>query len=159
LIFQTLTLDDSSKPFNKIIIHRVLTAYTSRLLKLRTHDSRMTGEMQIEEWYQRHPGAMHSHLGVFSSTFKLVLYDLETVGGGLAPTRYISIRGQLAIFLYICKEGLGVRHAGEAFQRSLDTVSKWVIPFIPMLTLSSFKAVVQAFTCPTYYYHWARMPT
>jgi len=79
--------------------------------------------------------------------------------GGLAPTRYISTRVQLAIFLYICKEGLGVRHAGEAFQRSLDTVSKWVIPSIPMLTLSSFKAVVQAFTCPTYYYHWVRMPT
>jgi len=62
---------------NKIIIHRVLTAYASRLLKHRIHDSRMTSEIKIEEWYQRHPGAMHSHLGVFPSTFKLVLHDLE----------------------------------------------------------------------------------
>jgi len=101
---------------------------------------------------------MHSHLGVFPSTFKLVLHDIETLGG-LAPTRYISTWVQLAIFLYICKEGLGVRHAGEAFQRSLDTISKWVIPSIPLLRLSSFKAVVQAFTCPTYYSNWILMPT
>ena len=83
----------------------------------------MTGEMKLEEWLRRHPNAMHAHLGVDPSTFILVLCDLENLGG-LAATRHISTRVQLAMFLYICKEGVGVRHAGECFQRSLYTVSK-----------------------------------
>jgi hypothetical protein len=35
---------------------------------------------------------------------------------------------QLAIFLYACVTGLSVRHLGERFQRSNDTISKYVIP-------------------------------
>jgi hypothetical protein len=35
---------------------------------------------------------------------------------------------QLAIFLYACVTGLSVRHLGEHFQRSNDTISKYVIP-------------------------------
>jgi len=79
--------------------------------------------MKVCEWLQLHPSALHSHLGVIPSTFNSVLHDLETMGK-LAPSRHISTRIQLAISLYICMEGLGLRHAGEAFQRSLDTVSK-----------------------------------
>jgi len=50
----------------------------------------MTGEIKIKQWYQRHPGAMHSHLGVLPSTFKLVLHDLGTLGGLAANTLYLN---------------------------------------------------------------------
>ncbi len=108
---------------NSAIGEYVLRLCSSRLLKRRLHDSMMTGEMKVSEWLRRHPSAMHSQLGVSLTTFRLVLHDLEELGG-LAPTRYISSWIQLAIFLYMCREGLGVRHAGECFQRGLETVAK-----------------------------------
>ena len=108
---------------NLSVFQWVIDPHSSRVLRVRLHDSMFTGEMKIEEWLRRHPGAMHSHLGVFRDTFLLILHDLETLGK-LRATRYISTRNQLGIFLYICREGLGLRHASEAFQRSNDTVSK-----------------------------------
>ncbi len=60
----------------------------------------MTGEMKVSEWLRRHPIAMHSQLGVSPTTFRLVLHDREELGD-LAPTRYISSRIQLSIFLYM----------------------------------------------------------
>ncbi len=60
----------------------------------------MTGEQKVDEWLRRHSATMHSQLGVFPSTFVLVLQDLENFSH-FAPTRYISIQVQLAIFLYI----------------------------------------------------------
>ena len=108
---------------NMSVLQWALSQYSSRILKVRLNDSAFTGEMKIEEWLRRHPSAMHSHLGVFPDTFLLILHDLETLGK-LKATRFISTRVQFGIFLYICREGLGVRHASEAFQRSRDTVSK-----------------------------------
>ena len=105
------------------IVQRIVSLYETRILKRSLHDSSMTGEKKVAEWLRRHPDAMHSQLGVDPSTFMLLLHDLETLGE-LSPTRWISTRVQLAIFLYMCREGLGVRHAGEAFQRSLETVAK-----------------------------------
>ena len=105
-----------------IVAHILRQRAAAQSLKRRIHDSKMTGEMKVAEWLTRHDEAMRSQLGVIPATFRHVLLDLETMGG-LAPTRYVSTSVQLAIFLYICREGLGLRHAGECFQRSLNTIS------------------------------------
>ena len=82
------------------VIQHVLQLYSSQILKRRLDDSMMTGEQKVDEWLRRHSATMHSQLGVFPSTFVLVLQDLENFSH-FAPTRYISIQVQLAIFLYI----------------------------------------------------------
>jgi hypothetical protein len=44
----------------------------------------------------------------------------------LCPTRWITPEEQLAIFLYTCMTGLSMAHMKERFQRSKDTISKFV---------------------------------
>lgn len=110
---------------NVSVIQQVIQVYSTSILKEQLHDSMITGEMKVYDWMRRNPSAMHSHLGVNPITFRLMLRNLETLGQ-LEPTRFISTRIQLAIFLYMCRDGLGVCHAGEAFQRSNETILKWV---------------------------------
>jgi hypothetical protein len=43
---------------------------------------------------------------------------------GHSSSRFVSLEEQLAIFLYACVTGLTVRHIGERFQRSNETISK-----------------------------------
>ena len=38
----------------------------------------------------------------------------------------VSVEEQLGIFLYICVTGLSSRLVGERFQRSTDTITKYV---------------------------------
>jgi hypothetical protein len=43
---------------------------------------------------------------------------------GHTNSRHVSLEEQLSIFLYTCVTGLAVRHVGERFQRSNDTISR-----------------------------------
>ena len=47
------------------------------------------------------------------------LHDL-----GYQNSRNVSLEEQLGIFLYMCVTGLTVRHVGERFQRSNETISR-----------------------------------
>ena len=66
---------------------------------------------------------MHAQLGVSSHAFLLVLSQLVELGD-LKPTKFVSAELKLAIFLYICRGALGVRHTAETFQVSFETVSR-----------------------------------
>ena len=48
-----------------------------------------------------------------------VLHEL-----GHEDSRFVSLEEQVAIFLHMCVTGTTVRHAGERFQRSNDTIAK-----------------------------------
>ncbi|KAF9060559.1 hypothetical protein BDP27DRAFT_1177700, partial [Rhodocollybia butyracea] len=53
---------------------------------------------------------------------------------GFETSRYgITVDEQLAIFLYTCVTGLSIRHVGERFQHSNETISQY------------FKVVIFAF--------------
>jgi hypothetical protein len=43
---------------------------------------------------------------------------------GLKDSRHVTLREKVAIFLYTCVMGLSIRHVGEHFQRSNETISK-----------------------------------
>lgn len=79
--------------------------------------------MRIDEWLTRHEGGMHALLGVDPDSFNFVLGELEA-HTDLSDSRWIRMDEKLAIYLYICRSGCGVRHAAEAFQRSLETTAK-----------------------------------
>ena len=49
---------------------------------------------------------------------------------GYGDNKYLKLEEQLAIFLYGSVTGLSVRHLGEHFQRSNDTIAKWVLIFV-----------------------------
>lgn len=44
---------------------------------------------------------------------------------GLTDSRDVSLEEQVAIFLYACVTGLSIRHIGERFQHSNETISKY----------------------------------
>ncbi|KAJ7050996.1 hypothetical protein C8F01DRAFT_939060, partial [Mycena amicta] len=58
---------------------------------------------------------------------------------GYTGSRHVSLEEKLAIFLYTCVTGLSVRHVGERFQRSNETISRY------------FHEMTNAFSSPDFY--------
>ncbi|KAJ7081525.1 hypothetical protein C8R44DRAFT_527075, partial [Mycena epipterygia] len=58
---------------------------------------------------------------------------------GLTHSKHVTLEEQVAIFLYTCVTGLSIRHVGERFQRSNETISKY------------FRRVLIAVSSPPFY--------
>ena len=87
------------------------------------HDSSLSGSARLRELRCGHPDAMRAILGVTHTVFASVLGELQ-IYAGLSRTKHVESDEQLAIFLYIARGGLSVRHAGMWFQRSNGTIAK-----------------------------------
>jgi hypothetical protein len=88
------------------------------------HTSSLSGENWVLELLVGHPERIRCELGVCQQVFGALISDLHEMGHG--NSRHVSLEEQLAIFLYGCVTGLPVRHLGERFQRSNDTISRYV---------------------------------
>jgi len=55
--------------------------------------------------------------------FLALVHELWAVCG-LRDSCYVGLNEQVAIFLYMCVTGLSIRHVGERFQHSNETISK-----------------------------------
>lgn len=86
------------------------------------HTSALKGEEWLMELIVGHPQRIRCELGVHAHVFEKLIMELRGLGHG--RSRYVSLEEQLAIFLYTCVTGLTIRHVGERFQRSSDTISK-----------------------------------
>lgn len=86
------------------------------------HTSVLTGEGWVMELLGGHPKRIRSELGVSRDVFLELIEELRELGHG--DSRYVSLEEQLAIFLYMSVTGLTIRHVGERFQRSNETISK-----------------------------------
>jgi hypothetical protein len=86
------------------------------------HTSILTGEGWIVELLNGHPKRIHTELGVRRYVFRRLVSALQDAGIG--RSRYVSLEEKLAIFLYSSVTGLSIRHLGEQFQRSNETISK-----------------------------------
>jgi hypothetical protein len=86
------------------------------------HTSILTGEGWVMELRLGNPRRIHCELGVHCHVFEALVSELR--GMGHADSRFVSLEEQLAIFLYSCVTGLTIRHAGERFQRSNETISR-----------------------------------
>jgi hypothetical protein len=69
-----------------------------------------------------HPDRIKTELGMRCHVFKNLAAVLATCG--LKPSKHLSREEQLAIFLYGSVTGLAIRHIGERFQHSNDTISR-----------------------------------
>ena len=88
------------------------------------HISTLSGAQWINELLEGHPDWIRCELGVNKRVFRFLVSYLQVIG--INHSRGITLEEQLAIFLYRCVTGISVRHTGEQFQRSNDTVSKYV---------------------------------
>jgi hypothetical protein len=75
-----------------------------------------------------HPDRIRTSLGVDKAMFTHLVSALRLIG--LSDSRYVTLEEQVAIFLYGVVTGLPIRHIAERFQRSNDTVSKYVCYFV-----------------------------
>ena len=86
------------------------------------HTSILTGEGWIMELLSGHPNCIRCELGVSHNLFSALISDLR--GMGHVNLKYVSLEEQLGIFLYMSVTGLTIRHVGERFQRSNETISR-----------------------------------
>jgi hypothetical protein len=104
----------------------ILNGTSSLLLSLTErepyHTSILTGEGWVMELLAGHPKRIRCELGVQHHVFLELIQELRQLGHD--RSRYVSLEEQLAIFLYISVTGMTVRHAGERFQRSNETISR-----------------------------------
>ena len=85
------------------------------------HTSILSGYAWLQELHG-HPEHIHTELGVHKEVFHALITELQSMCH--ADTRYIMLKEQLAIFLYMSVTGLSMCHVGEQFQRANGTISK-----------------------------------
>src|ERR1700722_8577175 len=86
------------------------------------HTSALTGQAWVLELLAGHPQRIRCELGMHQHVFVTLIKQLRAFGH--TDSRHISLEEQLSIFLYTCVTGLTIRHVGERFQRSNDTISQ-----------------------------------
>lgn len=97
------------------------------------HTSALSGAAWLRELIYGHPERIHNELGMHLHVFLALVEELRETCG-LRDSKNIALDEQVAIFLYMCVTGLGVRHVGERFQRSNETIAKCVICICTYLT-------------------------
>jgi hypothetical protein len=91
------------------------------------HTSILTGEGWVMELLSGHLNHICWELGVSHDVFAALILELQNMGHD--NSKYVSLEEQLSIFLYMCVTGVTIRHTGERFQRSNETISLWVLLF------------------------------
>ena len=86
------------------------------------HTSVLSGVGWLEELRTGHPERIKTELGMSKDVFAALIAVLRELGH--EDSRFVSLEEQVAIFLHMCVTGTTVRHAGEQFQRSNDTIAK-----------------------------------
>lgn len=97
------------------------------------HTSALTGEMWIQELIHGHPDRIHCELGVRLHIFNILVTELLHMG--YRASTYVSLEEQLGIFLHSCVTGLSIRHVAKRFQRSNETITKYVYSDSQLLDL------------------------
>ena len=132
------------------------------------HTSILTGAGWLIELLLGHPDHIRCELGVCKHVFETLVNELCSLGCG--DNRFVCLEEQLGIFLYSCVTGLTVRHVGERFQRSNDTVARCVsiLILIPSTVVPTslciyfhryFKEMTIIFSSPTFYNKYVKLPT
>lgn len=109
------------------MIHLATILYASPLYwKQPYHTSALSGQAWVEELIVGHPNRIKTELGLRLHVFFALIAELRACG--LTDSKHITLEEQAAIFLYTCVTGMSIRHIGERFQRSNETISKYLPP-------------------------------
>lgn len=88
------------------------------------HTSILSGEAWVQELLHGHPRRIRTELGVHKHVFRELVFTLRHMEH--QDSKYVTLEEQLAIFLYTCVTGLTSEHVGERFQRTGETISRFV---------------------------------
>jgi hypothetical protein len=109
------------------------------------HTSALTGAAWVNELVNGHPDRIYHELGMRSEVFLEFVSKLRSVG--LGNGRWVMLEEKAGIFLYMSVTGLRIRHVGERFQRSVETVSR------------AFREVLFAVSSDPFYSQYVHLPT
>jgi hypothetical protein len=104
-----------------IVVSATANILQSLYIREPYHTSALSGEAWVLELLRGHPNRIRTELGMSIEVFSNLVQELRDIGH--QNSRNISLEEQLAIFLYMCVTGLTIRHVGERFQRSNETIS------------------------------------
>jgi hypothetical protein len=113
--------------FINVLIPAFIQIIRQRYVKQPYHTSILTGQGWVDELVLGHPLRIRTELGVSIEVFHALISKLREMGHG--ASKHVKLEEQIAIFLYACVTGLSVRHLGERFQRSNETVSKYILMY------------------------------
>jgi len=106
----------------RLLIHHLTQLALKCCRRIPYHTSALSGADWVHELLTGHPECIRVELGVYRSTFTILLKAMDKCG--VKSLRHVSIEEQLSIFLYTVVTGLPCTHVGERFQRSSSTVTK-----------------------------------
>jgi hypothetical protein len=92
---------------------RVIDRITAQYHCTPYHTSALSGEDWVQELLSGHPQCIRNELGIYQSTFIVLIKALQMLG--LKSLHHVSIEEQLAIFLYTAVTGLSCSYIGECF--------------------------------------------
>ena len=104
----------------------VVATYDTLLKKDRVHTSILSGSAWVNELLKGHHSRIYSTLRVQKHVFKKLVETLR-LDGNANDSKRVKLEEQVAIFLYISATGLPIRQAAERFQRSYDTIHRFVV--------------------------------
>lgn len=120
-----MPLRDDERLIIVLLVTLAVTIVTATVDRVPYHTSALTGQAWVQELIEGHPERIHHELGLYRETFITLVHVLRSLGHG--DSRYCNLEEQLAIFLYTCRTSMSVRHVGERFQRSNETIAKFVL--------------------------------
>ena len=88
------------------------------------HTSAFSSAEWVLELLEGHPECIQCKLGVHKHIFLFLIAYLQVIW--VHHSQDVLLEEQLAIFLYRCVTGISICHAGEQFQHSNVTISKYV---------------------------------
>jgi len=91
------------------------------------HTSALTGQMWVTELLGGNPMRIKDQLGMDKHVFLKFVRKLFTMTSA-NHSRHVNLTEKVAIFLYTMVTNLSNRKVSEHFQRSGDTISKYVFP-------------------------------
>ena len=99
--------------------------YSTRFNRVPVHTSQLLGQQWLDELIDGHNWRFHNEMGICKHVFMRLVCVLRR-DTGLVDTRHVLAEEQLAIFLHYVHRGLSNRALQERFQRSADTITKYI---------------------------------
>ena len=99
--------------------------YSTRFNHVPVHTSRLSGQQWLDELIDGHNRRFHNEMGIRKHVFMRLVHMLRR-DTGLVDTRHVLAEEQLVIFLHYVHRGLSNRALQERFQRSADTIMKYI---------------------------------
>jgi hypothetical protein len=89
------------------------------------HTSILSGHGWLTELINGHPERFRNQMGMAPHVYLRLLFELQAYSG-LANSKFVSAAEKLGIFLHFVRTGSSSRMLQERFQRSAETISKYV---------------------------------